>query len=196
MRTQPVLDHRHIRLLIVRSAGSVSARAPSTSCRCPRVHMKLQAVRESGLRSRRLSRQPFRETEVENYGTNTPRPNDIPAGDPGFRIAIEVYHPLSDLTPQRRTDLLRSVDVQSALVEKSAFGNARVVCHTAHCGWQEAGRLALRTERVVRRQWPTVGIEICARMYGATNRSSITSPTVSASYPTGAIGAIHDAIRQ
>lgn len=62
-------------------------------------------------------------------------PNDIPAGDPGFMVAIEVDHPFSDLPPQRRTDLLRSVDMQSAHVEESAFGNARVVFHTAHCGW-------------------------------------------------------------
>lgn len=87
--------------------------------------------------------------------------NGIPAGDPGFMIAIEVDHPLSNLTPQLRTDLLRSVDVQSALVEESAFGNARVVFHTAHCGWREAGRHALRSEEVVRRLLPTVGIEIC-----------------------------------
>ncbi|CCQ15653.1 RNA 3'-terminal phosphate cyclase [Rhodococcus sp. AW25M09] len=88
-------------------------------------------------------------------------PNDIPVGDPGFMVAIEVDHPFSDLTPQWHTDLLRSVDVQSALVEESAFGNARVVFHTAHCGWGDAGRLALQTERVVRRLWPTVAIEIC-----------------------------------
>ncbi|QCB51968.1 hypothetical protein E5720_16540 [Rhodococcus sp. PAMC28707] len=31
-------------------------------------------------------------------------PNDIPAGDPGFMIAIEVDRPLSDLTPEWRTD--------------------------------------------------------------------------------------------
>lgn len=88
-------------------------------------------------------------------------PNDIPAGDPGFMVVIEVDHPLSDLTPQRRTELRRSVDMESAHVEESAFGNARVVFHTAHCGWGDAGRLALRIERVVRRLWPTVGIEIC-----------------------------------
>ncbi len=88
-------------------------------------------------------------------------PNDIPAGDPGFMIAIELDHPFSDLTPQWHTDLLRSVDVQSALVEESAFGNARVVFHTAHCGWWDAGRLALRTEGAIRRLRPTVGIEIC-----------------------------------
>ncbi|WP_261392986.1 hypothetical protein [Rhodococcus sp. BP22] len=88
-------------------------------------------------------------------------PNDIPAGDPGFMVVIEVDHPLSDLTPQRRTELRRSVDMESAHVEESAFGNARVVFHTAHCGWWDAGRLALRTEENVRLTWPTVGIEIC-----------------------------------
>lgn len=88
-------------------------------------------------------------------------PHDIPAGDPGFMIAIELDHSLSDLTPQWRTDLLRTVDVQSALVEESAFGNARVVFHTAHCGWWDAGRLALRTEGVFRRVCATVAIEIC-----------------------------------
>ncbi|WP_283347615.1 hypothetical protein [Rhodococcus sp. IEGM 1341] len=88
-------------------------------------------------------------------------PNDIPAGDPGFMVVIEVDHPLSDLTPQRRTELRRSVDMESAHVEESVFGNARVVFHTAHCGWWDAGRLALRTEENVRLTWPTVGIEIC-----------------------------------
>ncbi|MGV8874908.1 MAG: hypothetical protein ACOH2Q_20435 [Rhodococcus sp. (in: high G+C Gram-positive bacteria)] len=88
-------------------------------------------------------------------------PNDIPAGDPGFMVAIEIDRPLADLAAERQDELVRSVDKQSAHVEESAFGNARVVFHTAHCGWGDAGQLALRTERVVRRLWPTVGIEIC-----------------------------------
>lgn len=88
-------------------------------------------------------------------------PNGMSTARAEFMIAIEVDHPLSDLSAERQLALLHSVHTQVAHLDGSVLGNTRIIFRSEHCEWWDAGRLALRVERLVAKVCPTIGIEIC-----------------------------------
>jgi hypothetical protein len=85
----------------------------------------------------------------------------IPAGDPGFTVAIEIDHPLSTLSPVQRTALLNSTGSHVARLDRAPVGNARVVFDATHSGWWESGQTAVEIARSMEGRWPIAGIEIC-----------------------------------
>lgn len=92
----------------------------------------------------------------------------IPAGDPGFTVAIEVDRPLATLPADQRVLLLDAASERSPHLDRSALGNARVVVEVAQCSWWESSGIALTIARDCEKEWTVLGVEICRSDLWAT----------------------------
>ena len=94
--------------------------------------------------------------------------NGIPAGDPGFTIAIEVNRQLATLSADQRVLLLDSASERSPRLDRSALGNARLAVDVARCGWWESSGIALTIARHCEKEWTVLGVEVCRSDLWAT----------------------------
>ncbi|WP_328811411.1 hypothetical protein [Rhodococcus sp. NBC_00294] len=99
----------------------------------------------------------------------------IPAGNPGFTVAVEIDRPFDQIEPDEYLRLLHQVGDDAARIDRSLLGHARVVLDVPGSGWWVSGQAALHAVDRLAEEWTVLGVE--------TSRSDLwsTSPHMAGS---------------